>query len=139
MKYLLLPPERDSTALTKLKKMCSNITHKLLNRVIVVSSPCHLKCRKTSNYFKAFVCVTKCRSNQSNVVPQCYRYYKRSAACVGSGAAYFACFRVRRTSSQPQVGDEIAPERIFKGFWVSVLFTNFSAHLARSEINNRAM
>ena len=54
-------------------------------------------------------------------------------------AAYFACFRVRRTSSQPQVGDEIAPERIFKGFWVSVLFTNFSAHLARSEINNRAM
>ena len=54
-------------------------------------------------------------------------------------AAYFACFRVRSTSSQPQMGDEITPESFFfKRFWVSVLFTNFSAYLARSKINNRA-
>lgn len=53
-------------------------------------------------------------------------------------AAYFACFRVRSTSSQPQMGDEITPESFFKGFWVSVPFTNFSAYLARSKINNRA-
>ena len=44
-------------------------------------------------------------------------------------AAYFACFRVRSTSSQPQMGDEITPESFFLRGSGSVFCLQISRHI----------